>query len=215
MAVGLQPSGAAVPPTIHSPTDSTDARILAIAADHVRRYGMARTTVTSIARDAGMTHANVYRYFRSKAALADAVTASWLRPIEAVLAETADAPDPADDKLERMILGLAAAHRDKLEADPNLFDLYVEAFQEMRGVARKHRARVRTLIDRVVEEGVGSGLFHVRRRDRAVTLLLDVVFRFVHPAPVRMDRETPRRLLDERLGAALRVGLRGLASGIL
>ena len=77
-----------------------------------------------------MTHANVYRYFPSKAALADAVTADWLKPLEAELAQVADAPDPADDKLERMLMAIASTQRDKLEADPNLFDLYVSAHEE-------------------------------------------------------------------------------------
>ncbi|GGH31228.1 TetR family transcriptional regulator [Alsobacter metallidurans] len=196
------------------PADSVDARILAIAADHVRRYGMARTTVTAVAKEAGMTHANVYRYYASKVALADAITAAWLRPIEQLLAEVVDAPDPADDKLERMILALAGALRDKLEADPNLFELYVEAYEAARGVARKHRSRVRMLIDRVVEEGIGSGVFNIRRPEKAVTLLLDVVFRFIHPVAIRLDCEAPRRMLDDRVGIAVRVALRAFGSGM-
>jgi AcrR family transcriptional regulator len=196
------------------PPDSVDARILAIAAEHVRRYGVARTTVTAVAREAGMTHANVYRYYASKVALADAITAAWLRPIEQLLAEVVDAPDPADDKLERMILALAGALRDKLEADPNLFELYVEAYEAMRGVARKHRSRIRVLLDRVIEEGIGSGVFNIRRPEKAVTLLLDVAFRFIHPVAVRLDREAPRRVLDDRVGVAVRVALRAFGGGL-
>ncbi len=192
---------------------STDERILGIAADHVRRFGFERTTVVGVAREAGMTHANVYRYFPSKMALADALTAGWLGGIETVLVEVADAPDPADDKLERMLLALAASHRDRLEAEPKLFDLYVDAYDAMRGVARKHRSRVRMLIDRVVEEGVGSGVFAVRRREKAVTLILDAAFRFLHPIAVRIDREAPRKVMDERLASVVRVVLRGLKSG--
>ena len=124
------PVATLVPAT--APPQSQDARILAIAAEHVRRHGIARTTVVSVAREAGMTHANVYRYFPSKAALADAVTADWLKPLEAELAQVADAPDPADDKLERMLMAIASTQRDKLETDPNLFDLYVTAHEENR-----------------------------------------------------------------------------------
>ena len=35
--------------------EPTDSRILRIAADHVRQYGVERTTVVSIAAEAGMT----------------------------------------------------------------------------------------------------------------------------------------------------------------
>jgi AcrR family transcriptional regulator len=193
---------------------SVDARILAVATEHLRRFGASRTTVTGIAQEAGMTHANVYRYFPSKTALADAVTAAWLKPLELLLADVADAPDPADDKLERMLTALAGAQRDRLEADPYLFDVFADAMQEGRGVARKHRARVRTLLDRVVEEGIGSAVFTVRRRDRAVTLILDLVHRFVTPASVLADREVPRRTLEERLSLTLAAVRRALKSGI-
>jgi AcrR family transcriptional regulator len=198
---------------VHGPPVSVDARILAVAADHVRRHGLARTTVVSVAREAGMTHANVYRYFPSKTALADAVTGEWLRPVEVALADVADAPDPADDKLERMLLALAASRRDRLEGDPNLFDLFVAANEANRGVARKHAAKVRALVDRVIDEGTAAEVFTVRRRDRALTLVFDVCFRFFHPVPVRLDREVPRKIIDERLGVAVRVLLRALKGG--
>ena len=45
------------------------ARLLAIATDHIRRFGAARVTVVAVAEEAGMSHANVYRFFASKAAL--------------------------------------------------------------------------------------------------------------------------------------------------
>ena len=51
--------------------------LLGIAHHDVRLFGIECTTVVAIARDAGMTHANVYRYFPSKEALVDAITAAW------------------------------------------------------------------------------------------------------------------------------------------
>jgi AcrR family transcriptional regulator len=94
------------------PAPATDARLLTIAAEHLRRLGPRRVTVVGIAQAAGMTHANVYRYFPSKTALIDAVAAQWLRRLELGLAEIADAPDPADDKLERLLVAIAQGNRD-------------------------------------------------------------------------------------------------------
>ncbi|MFH7168817.1 TetR/AcrR family transcriptional regulator, partial [Klebsiella pneumoniae] len=75
----------------------------------------------------GMSHANVYRYFPSKADLVDAVTAGWLRNIEVDLASIAGAPDPADDKLERIVLALARELREEAEAEPEIFAAFTEA----------------------------------------------------------------------------------------
>ena len=129
---------------------SADVRLLAIAAEHLRRFGPRGVTVVGIAEGAGMTHANVYRYFPSKTALIDAVVGQWLKSLEVVLAGIADAPDPADDKLERLILAVARAYRDRLEADPHLFGIYVDATEASRSLVRKHRARQRQLVDRII-----------------------------------------------------------------
>ena len=65
-----------------SSPESVEARILEIARAHMRKFGAARATIVGVAQDAGMTHANVYRYFPSKATLFEEITASWLRPLE-------------------------------------------------------------------------------------------------------------------------------------
>ncbi|MGD0723293.1 MAG: TetR/AcrR family transcriptional regulator [Roseiarcus sp.] len=135
-------------------TEPVEARILEIARAHLRRFGPARTTVVGIAREAGMTHANVYRYFPSKDGLLAEITASWLRPLEARLREAADGADPGYDKLERMLLAIHRVYRQKLETDPVLFDLLIAALDRGEAGVRKHRARVQSEIQRVVEEGI-------------------------------------------------------------
>ncbi len=195
--------------------ETIDARLLAIAADHIRRFGRRRITVVGIAEEAGMSHANVYRYFPSKADLVDAVTTAWLRTLEADLADIAGAPDPADDKLERIVLGLARELREQAEAEPELFAAFTEAFEANRGVARKHRIRVRNLIDRVLEEGLSVGAFEASDKDRAIALVLDCMHRFLNPLSVRQDVAMPRGTLDQRLASAMRVVLRALANGLI
>ncbi len=58
-----------------------------------------------------MSHANVYRYFRSKTALLEAVTTAWLAPLEAGLRVIADAPDPVYDKLERLLFAIHRGYK--------------------------------------------------------------------------------------------------------
>jgi AcrR family transcriptional regulator len=195
------------------PKPSVDARLLAIAADHLRRYGRRRLTVVGIAEAAGMTHANVYRYFPSKSDLVDAVVAQWLKTLEVDLSAIADAPDPADDKLERLIVAIARAHRDCLEQDPNLFDVYVAAAEALRPVVRKHRTRQRALLERVLDDGIATDAFQPRDRERAAAFVIDAVHRFINPVSVRADADVPRNVLDMRLGVMVRVILRSLAGG--
>jgi AcrR family transcriptional regulator len=190
-----------------------DARLLTIAADHLKRFGARQVTVVSIADAAGMTHANVYRYFASKAALIDAVAGQWLRQLEAGIADIADAPDPADDKLERLLQAWARTHRDLLLEDRHLFDVYCSATETSRALIRKHRARMRLLIERVLDEGIATGKFEPRDRERALAFVSDAVYRFINPLTVRLDADVPQDILDQRLAAMIRVVLRALAYG--
>jgi AcrR family transcriptional regulator len=188
-----------------------DGRILRIAAEHIRRYGLERTTVVSIAAEAGMSHANVYRYFPSKDSLIEALTDHWLKPIEAGLHEIADAPDPADDKLERILSAVHRAYRNKVETDPNLFAIFADAAEAGRATARRHRARLQAEIQRVVEEGMSSGVFRSADVRRAVALVFDGLYRFIHPIAVRLDRDVPREQIDARFERLTQVILRALA----
>lgn len=190
-----------------------DTRLLAIAADQLKEFGPRHITVVGIADAAGMTHANVYRYFTNKAALIDAVAGQWLREMEATIADIADSPDPADDKLERLIQAQARAQRDLLAADRHLFDVYCGATETNRALVRKHRARLRELIERVLDEGMATAKFDPRERDRALGFIGDAAYRFVNPIAVRLDAEIPRDILEQRLAAMIRVILRALANG--
>ena len=83
----------------------------------------------------------------------------WLKSLEATIADIADAPDPADDKLERLIQARARAHRDLLAENRHLFDVYCTATETSRALVRKHRARLRQLLERVLDEGIATGKF--------------------------------------------------------
>ena len=178
--------------------DSTQSRILAAAADHLRRLGLARLRVVGVAEDVGITHANVYRYFPSKIALADAVIGQWLKGIEVGLLETLGAPDPADDKLERMLNLIARGYRDKLEHDSMMFDVFAEATERDRVIARRHRTRVRELLERVIDEGISNQIFASGDRARIVAFVFDAAYRFIHPVAIRLDRNAPPHNLKLR-----------------
>jgi AcrR family transcriptional regulator len=195
--------------------EPVETRLLAIAADQLRRGGARGVTVVGIAEAAGMTHANVYRYFPSRAALIDAVLAQWLKGLEAGLADIASAPDPADDKLERLLLAVAQSHRGLLRRNPNLFDVYVNAAEASRAVVRRYKARQRQLIDRVVDEGIATGVFDPQDRDRVLSFVTDVLFRFINPVAIRLDSEMPDEMFAARLAAVIRAIRRVLITGIL
>jgi AcrR family transcriptional regulator len=195
-----------------APAEPSDVRILQVAAEHVRKFGASRTTVVGIAAEAGMSHANVYRYFPSKMSLLEALTEQWLRPLEVGLHEIADAPDPADDKLERILSSVYRTYRNKLETDPNLFVIFAESIERGRAVGRRHRARLQTEISRVVDEGMASGVFRQMEQRRTVALVFDGLHRFLSPTSIKLERDVPREQFDARFERLLTVVLRAMTS---
>ncbi|CAH1670641.1 TetR family transcriptional regulator [Hyphomicrobiales bacterium] len=195
--------------------EPSETRILTVASEHLRKFGLKRFTVVAVAEEAGMTHANVYRYFPSRVALVDAVVDVWLKATERRLADVADGPDPADDKLERLILALAKANRDLLREEPHLFAALSLAVAKRHAISRRNRTRVRTLFERVVDEGIATGVFEPRDRERAVAFVIDATHRFIHPASLALEADVPQASVDLRLSTLIRVILRVLGSGIV
>jgi len=193
--------------------ESNEARLVEIAKAHVRKFGHARLTVVGVAAEAGMTHANVYRYFPSKSALIDEVVASALRPLEARLRDAAEGADPAYDKLERMLMEVHRDYRGKLDSDPELFDLLIDALMRNRPSARKHRSRVQSEIQRVYEEGVAASAFAMADRRRAMSLIFDAAHRFIHPVALRLDRDASAHAVATRFETVLAITLRALRTG--
>ena len=192
--------------------DLVEARLVAIAADHIRRFGPERVTVVSIAREAGMSHANVYRFFPSKAGLIEAVVVAWARSVEVALGDVANAPDPADDKLERFLSAWARAQREGLDRDPPIYATFASLWEARRDTIMAHRARLRTFLALIIDEGL-AGPFQVRDEERAAAFVADAMQRFVHPALVMETRDLPRSQVEQRAAIMIRAVVRTLVAG--
>ena len=193
--------------------DRVEARLVAIAADHIRRFGPERVTVVSIAREAGMSHANVYRFFASKAGLIEAVVVAWARTVELALGDIANAPDPADDKLERFLTAWAKAQREGLDRDPPIYATFAALWEARRDTITAHRARIRAFLASIVDEGQEPGPFRIRDEERAVAFVADAMQRFIHPALVTEMRDLSRVQVEQRLAVMTRTIVRTLVNG--
>lgn len=201
------------PSLVAASDDRVEARLVAIAADHIRRFGPERVTVVSVARDAGMSHANVYRFFPSKAGLIEAVVVAWARTVELALGDIANAPDPADDKLERFLSAWAKAQREGLDRDPPIYATFASLWEARRDTIVAHRARIRAFLASIVDEGLEPGPFRIRDEEKAVSFVADAMQRFIHPALVMEMRDLSRSQVEQRLAIMTRMIVRTLVSG--
>ena len=124
-------------------TNPTRERILVAAAELLRRHAPAKTTVADVARALGMSHANIYRHFASKAALRDAVAERWIHSISSPLAPIAGGPGPAADRLRAGSWRWPRRSNARFRDDPELLATYHAVAEQARDVVVDHLATLR------------------------------------------------------------------------
>ncbi|GGX11909.1 TetR family transcriptional regulator [Streptomyces chartreusis] len=147
-----------MPPT---PQTLTAERILEATEEVLRRHGPAKATVVDVARALGVSHGSVYRHFRTKAALREAVTKRWLDRTTQVLAAIVAAPDlDPETRVRKWLAALFAAKRRKAFDDPELFATYtVLTTETAETVVGEHIAELTGQLTELVRAGVAAGAF--------------------------------------------------------
>jgi AcrR family transcriptional regulator len=162
-------------------TEETRELILDTAEGHLRRYGYAKTTVVEIARGCGMSHANVYRFFESKAAIIDAVIRRWLEGTETSLRQITKQAVTATDQLEAFVVELHRIKRAQLNTDKEVFETYSIILQEHRSVVEQHIEVLLSLLQNILESGVQSKEFQISDLHQATLVVWDATLKFHHP----------------------------------
>ncbi|WP_320782617.1 TetR family transcriptional regulator [Streptomyces sp. CRN 30] len=185
----------------------TAARILEATEEVLRRHGPAKATVVDVARALGVSHGSVYRHFRTKAALREAVTERWLDRTSAALSGiTAEDRDP-EARLRDWFTALFTAKRHKAGDDPELFATYMVLIGENSAVVDRHIAELTGQLTDMVQDGVERGVFASAAPAVTARAVFDATGRFHDPSYVR-DWDQPG--IDAEFEAVVELVVRGL-----
>ena len=198
-----------------SPVDDPlqSAMILETARTLVRRFGEAKTNVVDIARELGTSHTTIYRHFRSKADVFNAIVVAVMHDEEALAKAAAETSQPATERLTELVLAL---HRRKLERfakDPEVYRLYRRVVEERPDLVRAYAAAITRIVAGVLADGVRRGEFKLDDTEAAAEIVRDAVTVYVHPAHVAaaaaagLSMEPAVRRMMGALTMAFRVGL--------
>lgn len=172
----------------------TSEKILDAARDQVRRFGEAKTNVVDIARALGTSHTTIYRHFRSKADVFDAIVSATMRDEEELARTFVDSEGSAFERLEGLVLAL---HKRKLERfgnDPEMYQLYRRVVNERPDLIHDYAARMTGLIAKILADGVRKKEYKIDDIGAAAEVVRDAVTVYVHPAHVEAAAKSGRRL---------------------
>jgi len=176
-------------------TSDTREVILDTAKTLLRRYGGDKMTVVDIARAMEMSHANVYRFFKTKSEILDAIVDDWLSKVEEFVEEIAKRPASASARIEAVVLELHRKRRQKLLEDAELFETYRRVVELRPDVLAKRREKILNVFKRLLETGVENGEFQPIDCHQTATVLKDATSLFLHPLmiPTALNEDTEAR----------------------
>lgn len=200
------------PETMEKNASDPRDRILETARDLIRRFGGAKTNVVDIAQAMGLSHSAIYRHFRSKAEIFDALAGATMAE-EAALADAfVKADAPAAERLAALVLTLHRNKRTKFADDPEMHALYRRIVEERPDLVSDYARRMTGLLRLILADGVARGEFLTMDVDAAAGAVRDAFTVFIHPAHVEAAMKAG---LDQEAGLQTLMGLviGGLAAG--
>ena len=169
-----------------TPETLTAERILEATEEVLRRHGPAKATVVDVARALGVSHGSVYRHFRTKAVLREAVTKRWLDRTSAALSGIAAAEDrDPEARLRDWLTALFDAKRHKAGDDPELFATYTVLTEENVEAVAEHITDLTAQLTRIVRAGVDAGAFTSTDPATTARALFQATGRFHDPGYAR------------------------------
>ncbi|MFG2262463.1 TetR family transcriptional regulator [Streptomyces sp. NPDC048720] len=187
----------------------TAERILEATEEVLRRHGPAKATVVDVARALGVSHGSVYRHFRTKAALREAVTKRWLDRTSERLADIAAGTGAPEDRLREWLAALFDAKRHKAGDDPELFATYTVLTSENGTVVGDHLADLTGQLTRVVEAGMAAGAFGPADPATTARAVFQATGRFHDPCYAAEWRQPG---IEEEFTAVVDLLIRGLGA---
>jgi AcrR family transcriptional regulator len=184
-------------PQVKAKPDDTKARIIETADALFRRLGYAKTAVSDIAAELGMSPANIYRFFSSKNAIVEAICKRCLTEVEDKAWAVARSKASASDRLERVVLEILAYHKENLITDQRVNDIVLVAMEDSWQTIQAHKVAMCAIAEMILRDGIASGEFEQVDPHRTADLFMRSVLAFTHPLLIGKCLEEGQAVEDE------------------
>ena len=134
-------------------------RILAAAERLFRHYGYAKTTVADIAKDLGMSPANIYRFFASKVEIHQALCARMLNESLELARACAALPLSAEERLRRYSMNHYQYTVETMLDAEKVHEMVIVAIERDWQVVDQHIDQLQGIVRDIIAEGMANGEF--------------------------------------------------------
>jgi len=186
----------------------TRSRIIETAERLFKQLGFQKTTVADIARDLGMSPANVYRFFGSKAEINEAVGRQLMSEVEQAAEAIAAGPGSAADRLRALIRTVNTMNAERYIDDRKLHEMVAVALSDNWSIVKDHIEHMGMFYGKVIADGIVSGEFAPCNVEAAAKIVQTATVRFCHPRLMVECSDVPGPELDEMVDFCLKA-LRG------
>lgn len=170
--------------------------LLDIAEELVRKRGGVDLSMTELAAAAGMSPANLYRFFENKEALLEAAAGRWFAPKIAIMEEVGAADLPAREKMFQFFARRFVLMRDQFREDPDMFKSYLELGDQHFEVVKGYVDLGDHYLSEIVVQAMDEGYLPDVSIDDAVSLINQMVQTYCNPeALIYIDH----KLSEEKL----------------
>lgn len=156
---------------------------------HIERYGLARTRVVAVAKDMGMSHANVYRHFGSKAEILDAIVLAWLEQADEIIHAQAMADARPRERVRQIVSSLNRFLVAKLRDEPAAREVFAHTFSNQTNPLATHLAGLKIVLAREVKAHFAQAQAATSVAALTMDLLTTTLDSFLNPLQLA-DRET-------------------------
>jgi len=169
----------------------TATRILDEAERLFRHYGYSKTNVADIARELGMSSANIYRFFASKAKIHEALAERMLSLREVALHQLSQKPISASEKLKTFIIEEHQSTVAQMLDEAKVHEMVAVALEEHWSVIDRHLRRMTEILSEIIAQGMKAGEFALGDPVKVARCFKASVISVCHPGVVAQCRQDP------------------------
>lgn len=181
MSDSLQASHAAVSAHTADVRSENITRILDTAERLFRHYGYTKTNVADIAKELGMSPANIYRFFASKAEIHQALARRMLAASYDLAVSNISSAETAAEGLRLYALGQHRLTLETMVHENKVHEMVVVAIAQQWQVIEEHIERVRVLVADLIDRGIKAGEFRQQNVEVASDCFMQATVALCHP----------------------------------